>query len=96
LLEQEKYWRLSKDFKKGKFCFFKLSRILSPNGFLDSNIANACIGISGRVVACIAGDKSSVFVSPSTLNTKQVISFSRTFLFLNHSAFAQLFITSFA
>ena len=20
-LEQEKYWRLSKDFKKGKFCF---------------------------------------------------------------------------
>ena len=50
----------------GKFCFFKFSRILSPSGFLNSNIANACSGISGRVVACTAGDKSSVFVSPST------------------------------
>jgi len=54
------------------------------------------MGISGRVVACTAGDKSSVFVSPTTFNTKQVISISRTLLFMNHSAFAQLFTTSLA
>ncbi len=36
------------------------------------SIASACIGMSGRVVASGAGDRSSVLVSPGTLNTVMV------------------------
>ena len=53
------------------------------------SIAFACNGISGRDQASGAGDKSSVFVSPLTLNTLTVI-FSATFSFdVNHSPSAQ-------
>eukprot|EP00966_Prymnesium_polylepis_P288409 6661737-Prymnesium_polylepis.1 len=57
------------------------------------SIASACSGMSGRVNASGAGDKSSVFVSPVTLNTVTEI-FSGTSGFeKNHSASAHACIT---
>ena len=61
-----------------------------------SSIAIAWSGISGRVVAWVAGDRSSVLVSPSTLNTVMVISAASFGRAVNHSAFAQLSITRLA
>ena len=54
-------------------------------GCLVSNIARACRGISGRVVAWVAGDKSSVLVSPGTLKTVTVILSGRVGREVNHS-----------
>ena len=51
-----------------------------------SSIALACRGMSGRVVAWVAGERSSVLVSPSTLNTVTVISAGSSGLAVNHSA----------
>ena len=67
-----------------------------PLFFLDCNIAVACNGISALVNATVAGDKSSVFVSPGILYTVNVIASSSAGLFVNHSAFAQDSITSLA
>ena len=54
------------------------------------NIAFACNGISGLDHASCAGDKSSVFISPATLKTVNLISFSRPGLSKNHVPSAQL------
>mmetsp|Transcript_22464 Transcript_22464/g.56773 ORF Transcript_22464/g.56773 Transcript_22464/m.56773 type:complete len:257 (+) Transcript_22464:3319-4089(+) len=60
------------------------------------SIALACSGMSGRLHASGAGERSSVFVSPVTLNTVTVI-FSATFGFAwNHSASAQDSMIAFA
>ena len=42
--------------------------------------------MSARDQAFCAGDKSSVLVSPSTLNTVSLISFGNSFLLINQSA----------
>lgn len=51
-------------------------RLPSSSGVMPGraffSIASACIGMSGRVVASGAGDRSSVLVSPVTLNTVMV------------------------
>ena len=52
-------------------------------------MAFACNGISGLDQASCAGDKSSVFVSPSTLKTNALISFGNGGFFKNQSPFAQ-------
>ena len=52
--------------------------------------------MSGRLQASGAGDKSSVLVSPGTLNTVTVIFLSTSWRLVNHSASAQLCITSLA
>ena len=49
-------------------------------------------GISGRLQACFAGDKSSVLTSPSTLYTFNFISFGNSGRDKNHSPSAQEFI----
>ncbi len=53
----------------------------------------ACKGISERVNASDAGDKSSVFVSPGTLYTVTVISSGIGAFAVNHSALAHEVIT---
>ncbi|MNI59381.1 hypothetical protein D3C73_1145400 [compost metagenome] len=60
------------------------------------SIARACIGMSGRVVASGAGDRSSVLVSPGTLNTVTVRLCGTSGLLVNHSASAQLCSTDWA
>ena len=57
------------------------------------SIASACSGISGRDHASGAGDRSSVLVSPGTLNTVTVIFSATSGLLKNHSASAQDCIT---
>ncbi len=52
--------------------------------------------MSGRLQASGAGDRSSVLVSPVTLNTVTVIFFATSGRLVNHSASAQLCITSLA
>ena len=52
--------------------------------------------MSGRLQASGAGDKSSVLVSPTTLNTLTVILRATSGLVVNHSASDQLRITSWA
>ena len=54
------------------------------------SIARACIGMSGRVVASGAGDRSSVLVSPGTLKTVIVRLWGSSGRLVNHSASAQL------
>src|SRR4028118_29671 len=79
-------------------CPFSLSwaMVSMPPGIRDSSITVACKGISGRVVAWGAGDKSSVFVSPGTLNTVTVIASANFGRPMNHSAAAQESITCLA
>ena len=48
----------------------------------------ACSGISGLLHASVAGERSSVLVSPGTLNTVTVISSSSFGSEVNHSASA--------
>jgi hypothetical protein len=60
------------------------------------NIAFACNGISGRLQASCAGDKSSVLVSPVTLKTVILISSGTSLRLVNHSASAQDCKTAFA
>ena len=71
-----------------------LSGVMPSRGFFS--IASACSGISGRVHASGAGDKSSVLVSPSTLNTVTVIFSGTLGREVNHSASAQDFSTAWA
>ncbi|EWS63554.1 hypothetical protein Y695_03212 [Hydrogenophaga sp. T4] len=52
--------------------------------------------MSGRLQASGAGDRSSVLVSPGTLNTVTVIFLSTSGRLVNHSPSAQLCITSLA
>jgi hypothetical protein len=52
--------------------------------------------MSGRLQASGAGDRSSVLVSPVTLNTVTVIFLGTSGRLVNHSASAQLCITSLA
>ena len=54
------------------------------------NIAFACNGMSGLDHASCAGDKSSVFISPATLKTVNLISSPRPGLSMNHVPSAQL------
>ena len=75
---------------------FSFAMVLSPLGSLVSSIARACRGMSGRVVAWVAGERSSVLVSPSTLNTVTVIDSASSALVVNHSAAAQLSTTCLA
>ena len=66
------------------------------SGRLFLSIASACSGMSGRVVASGAGDRSSVLVSPGTLNTVMVSEAGTSGLLVNHSASAQLCSTALA
>ena len=56
----------------------------------------ACNGISGRLHASGAGERSSVLVSPVTLNTVSFILSGTVGRLVNHSASAQLFMTALA
>ena len=60
------------------------------------NIAFACNGMSGRDQASGAGDKSSVLVSPGTLNTVTVIFSATSGREVNHSPAAHDSITCLA
>jgi hypothetical protein len=57
------------------------------------SIASAWSGMSGRVNASCAGERSSVLVSPVTLKTVTVIFFGTSGAFRNHSAAAHDSIT---
>ena len=59
-----------------------------PFGILFTNIAFACNGMSGLDQASCAGERSSVFVSPSTLKTIAFISLGNADFFKNQSPFA--------
>ena len=65
--------------------------VMPSRGILS--MASACSGMSGRDHASGAGDKSSVFVSPVTLNTVTVIFSATLGRRVNHSASAHDFIT---
>merc|ERR1719502_179465 len=80
---------------------FFLSSAICSDGFVmpsrgNFSIARECKGISGRDHASGAGERSSVLVSPVTLNTVTVILSGSPGLLVNHSAFAQDSITAFA
>ena len=70
---------------------FSFNFSMSPIGssILLTSMALACSGISGRLQASVAGDRSSVFVSPGTLNTVNVICSANLGREVNHSASAQ-------
>ncbi|MNZ99866.1 hypothetical protein D3C78_1192070 [compost metagenome] len=53
------------------------------------SMARACSGMSGRDQASGAGDRSSVLVSPGTLNTVRVTFSGTAGLLTNHSPSAQ-------
>ncbi|MNV54362.1 hypothetical protein D3C71_1465520 [compost metagenome] len=75
-------------------------RLPSSSGSMPSrlffSIASACSGMSGRVVASGAGDRSSVLVSPVTLSTVMVRLSGTCGRLVNHSASAQLCSTPWA
>ena len=75
-------------------------RLPSSSGVMPArvffSIASACSGMSGRVVASGAGDRSSVLVSPVTLKTVMVRLCGTSGRLVNHSASAQLCITALA
>ena len=48
-------------------CLFSSAIFSNAPGILLTNMALACNGMSGRLQASEAGDKSSVFISPGTL-----------------------------
>ena len=77
------------------FCFSASicagASVMPSRGFLS--IASACRGMSGRDHASGAGLKSSVLVSPVTLNVVKVIFSGTSGRLVNHSASAQLRIT---
>ena len=79
----------SPTYTKGFPNFLRSSINPKPSGILLMSIDWACKGISARDHAFCAGDKSSVLVSPSTLNTVSLISLCNSFLLLNQSALAQ-------
>jgi aconitase B len=57
----------------------KLTVFLSGLSIFLTSIDWACRGISGRDHASVAGDKSSVLISPSTRKTVSLISFGNSF-----------------
>ena len=59
-------------------------------------MASACSGMSGRLQASGAGDRSSVLVSPVTLNTVTVRLSGTPAREVNHSASAQDCMTALA
>ena len=63
-------------------------------GFLS--MASACSGMSGRDQASGAGDRSSVLVSPVTLNTVSFCEAGTSGRLVNHSASAQDCMTALA
>ena len=92
-LREEPVPTISPTYANGRRFCFRVSINFKPSGILFTSIALACSGISGRLQASCAGLKSSVLVSPSTLNTT-IFSDSASFgLLVNHSAFAQLCIS---
>ena len=68
-------------------------RLPSSSGVMPSRLffsmAKACKGMSGRLQASGAGDRSSVLVSPVTLNTVRVMLLGTSGRLVNHSASAQ-------
>ena len=60
------------------------------------SIASACSGMSGRLHASGAGERSSVFVSPETRKTVVVIFSGTAGRSVYHVAFAQFSMTCFA
>ncbi|CAI8154248.1 MAG: Uncharacterised protein [Pseudidiomarina mangrovi] len=80
--------------------FFLSSSICSAALVIPSRgilyMALACNGMSGRDHASGAGDRSSVLVSPVTLNTVAVISLASSGRLVNHSAAAHDSITALA
>ena len=70
------------------------SGVMPGRGFFS--IARACSGMSGRLHASGAGDRSSVLVSPPTLKTVTVRLAGTSGRLVNHSASAQLCSTAFA
>jgi hypothetical protein len=60
------------------------------------SMATACSGMSGRLQASGAGDRSSVLVSPVTLNTVTRHALGTSGRLVNHSASAQLCSTALA
>ena len=63
------------------------SGVMPSRGFFS--MARACSGMSGRDQASGAGERSSVLVSPETLNTVTVIFLGTSGREVNHSASAQ-------
>ena len=82
------------------FPFFLSSSIISKGFSRPSlgilNIESACKGISGLDHASVAGDKSSVLISPVTLKTVNLICSAISFLSVNHFPSAHELITFFA
>ena len=82
------------------FPFFLSSSIVSSGFSRPSlgilNIERACNGISGLDHASVAGDKSSVLISPVTLKTVNLICLSISCLSVNHFPSAHALITFFA
>ncbi len=68
----------------------KSAMVARPPGNRVLPMASACSGMSGRVEASPAGEKSSVLISPSTLKTFTLISAGTPGREVNHSAAAQL------
>ena len=68
------------------------SGVMPGRAFFSS--ASACKGMSGRLQASGAGERSSVLVSPSTLKTVTVMERGTSGREVNHSASAQLRITA--
>ena len=85
---------------KTKFEPSCLNEFSSARGsaIFSENFKNACAckGISGLDHASLAGEKSSVLVSPLTLKILSSISFAKSGFLVNHSASAHELMTSFA
>src|SRR3954463_267231 len=70
------------------------SGVMPGRGFLC--IASACSGMSGRLHASGAGERSSVLISPETLKTVSLMDWGTSGRLVNHSASAQLCSTALA
>ena len=75
-------------------------RLPSSSGVMPGRaflcIASACSGMSGRLQASGAGDRSSVLISPATLKMLTVMLCGTSGRLVNHSASAQLCSTALA
>src|SRR5512136_2740231 len=80
---------------KATWCpsFRNLAMVSSPPLKRVLPMARACSGMSGRLQASPAGEKSSLLISPSTLYTFTLIVAGSEGLELNHSASAHDFMT---
>jgi len=72
------------------------SGLNAASGRVFLSMARVCIGMSGRLQASGAGERSSVLVSPGTLKTVTVMLLGTSGRLVNHSASAQLWMTSLA